>query len=131
MTRRRPSLDRLEGLLRAHSGECVARPGSAPCDACDLAAEVVAVHRLRAMLCDELEAVVLREKAAEPEGPAALRDPKELHSLPVVFLGPDVLVLVKAARVATCVLAPDADYENTRKVLLDALKPFEGIGEGE
>lgn len=37
----RPNLDALERLLAAHRGEC-----PQPCDGCDLAAEVVSLHRL-------------------------------------------------------------------------------------
>lgn len=72
-----------------------------------------------------------RKNAAEPEGPAALRDPKELQQLPVVFLGPDVIALVRAARQAAYVLHGDCDFERVYAALVAALKPFEGIGEGE
>lgn len=48
----RPGLDRLEQLLARHNGAC-----AQPCDGCDLAAEVVAMHRLVQFISTQVEGI--------------------------------------------------------------------------
>lgn len=69
----RPSLDTVERLLHKHQGACVQ-----PCEGCELASEVVALHRVLAFVAQGLEEV--------PDRPPPNLEPAALGPRPVEAL---------------------------------------------